>query len=76
MIESSGFDPSLSHPSILKLYNELEAVKKAAEPKLAVLRGFNELPADLSLAKIKVEETRNKLFQLEEQLTTKINQFI
>jgi len=72
-ITSAGFP---FHQSIIQLSQELQELRISISPKLIKLQSYNQLPPDFSLAKLKIEETRKQLKELEEQLSSMINQFL
>ena len=71
-MEKSGVTSGVYHSSLVQLNDELENLQKSLAPKQNLLKTYNALPADLSLARMKVEEARSHLYKLEEQLTSKM----
>jgi hypothetical protein len=75
-LERSGVTPSIYNASLVQIHEEVDSIHKLLAPKQNTLNVYNDLPADLSLAKIKVEDARTRLYRLEEQLSIKVNEFI
>jgi len=73
-VQNSGVTPNVYHRSLVQLSDELRNLKRSIEPKLSLLQSYNELPPDISLAKIQIEDAKRKLYQLEEQLTNSVNE--
>ena len=71
-IEKSGYRPHLSHSSLVQMKEDEERLRKEMEPKEKEVRGYGELPPDVSLATLKVEETRRVLASLEKEIQEKL----
>lgn len=63
----------ISHESIVQTKRDLEAMEETLAPLKAKLEGYQELPANLDLAKVKVAEAQKELEELSHQLTKEIS---
>jgi len=75
-LKLSGNLTGIEHSTLVKLGKELADLTKTLESKIATLHSYHQLPPDISLARIKLEEARNKFFQLEEQLDRNLNELM
>ena len=71
-IEKSGYRPHLSHSALMQMKEEEVKLRKEMVPKEKEVRGYGELPPDVSLATLKVEETRRLLASLEKEIQEKL----
>uniref|UniRef100_A0A8C4R7J5 Uncharacterized protein n=1 Tax=Eptatretus burgeri TaxID=7764 RepID=A0A8C4R7J5_EPTBU len=60
-LTSRNMDPSLFHESLLTLLQELSKLTKDIVPLKAKLQSFQDIPPNLMLARVKVEEARREL---------------
>ncbi|KAL9821864.1 HAUS augmin-like complex subunit 1 [Geothlypis trichas] len=67
-----GLDQSLTHEALVKSSEELAALRKEIEPLKTELASYLDLPPSIPLAQVKVEEARNELKALDEELTREI----
>ncbi|XP_077989440.1 HAUS augmin-like complex subunit 1 [Glandiceps talaboti] len=72
-LNGSGVDASIYHDSLLKKAEELKELKKQISPLRAKLDTYHQLPADPSLAQVKVEEAKKELATLESEILKGIN---
>jgi len=68
-LNQTGMDRSLFHRKLVKRADELEQLKKKLQPMRAKLDSYQDLPPDVSLAKVKVEEAKAELAVIEAELT-------
>ena len=68
---ASGSD--VTHERLLDAKKKLDGLESALQPLKAKLEGYQELPADLTLAKAKVAEARAELETLSRHLTRDIS---
>mmetsp|Transcript_17899 Transcript_17899/g.27996 ORF Transcript_17899/g.27996 Transcript_17899/m.27996 type:complete len:285 (-) Transcript_17899:45-899(-) len=71
-IERSGYRPQLSHTALVEMKEEEAKLRKEMEPREKEVKGYRELPPDVSLATLKVEETRRLLASLEKEIQAKL----
>uniref|UniRef100_UPI00359022D3 HAUS augmin-like complex subunit 1 n=1 Tax=Myxine glutinosa TaxID=7769 RepID=UPI00359022D3 len=67
-LTSRNMNPSLSHESLVSLSQELSKLKQDIVPLKAKLQSFQDLPPNLMLARVKVEEARRDLESLEKEV--------
>ncbi|XP_021394559.2 HAUS augmin-like complex subunit 1 [Lonchura striata] len=67
-----GLDQSLTHEALMKLSEELAALRKKNEPLKMERASYHDLPPSIPLAQVMVEEERRKLKALDEELTREI----
>lgn len=72
-VSKSGIDPSLYHHNLVTASENLSDLKNRLQPMKAKLDSYQDLPWDLSLAKVKVEEAKQELATLETELGKHIN---
>ena len=73
-VNSSGVTSELTHSSIndlLKEYNELEQEYLPLQEQLGNIK---DLPANISLARVKLEEEKEKVRKLDNELTRKLTE--
>jgi len=75
-LEQNGLTPDLYHGALLALHREINEIQQKIEPLSKVLESYNDLPPDLTLAQIRIEEMRNRLFQLQEELNQSVTDLI
>ena len=63
----------ITHESLLRTKKKLEGLEASLVPLRAKLEGYQELPADLVLARAKVAEARAALEEMSHQLTKDIS---
>lgn len=73
-MKQQGASPSIYHGSLQQLHEQLEKLESQNNEKQAQLDGFNKLPADATLAKLKIEEAAAHLLQLEDQISKQVTQ--
>ncbi|XP_014804863.1 PREDICTED: HAUS augmin-like complex subunit 1 [Calidris pugnax] len=69
---ASGFDPSLTHESLMNLSEEVAKLQKEIVDLKNKLAVYQDLPLSIPLAKVKVEEAKRELKALEEELSEDI----
>ena len=69
----SGTDQSLYHREMVKKSDELQELKDKIAPMKAKLDTYHNLPPDLSLTKVKIEEMKREVAALEAELCQNIN---
>jgi len=72
LLSQSGFDPSISHESLHALWDEITATDESIQPIQRQLDAFQQLPPDLTLARVRVAEAREHLNRLEDEFTQRI----
>jgi chromosome segregation ATPase len=73
-LQSLGYDPAITHQALMKQANDIDAKKARLESVEQQLSAYRDLPLDLEMAKLKVEEARKELSDLREELSQKIDQ--
>uniref|UniRef100_A0A8C4R7G2 HAUS augmin-like complex subunit 1 n=1 Tax=Eptatretus burgeri TaxID=7764 RepID=A0A8C4R7G2_EPTBU len=73
-LTSRNMDPSLFHESLLTLLQELSKLTKDIVPLKAKLQSFQDIPPNLMLARVKVEEARRELEALEKEVEMDFSQ--
>lgn len=63
-----GTAPELFHSELVKQSQQIEKVREQIEPLRQAIDSYNNLPADVNLAKLKVQELRRKVDALEAEL--------
>ncbi|CAD5125620.1 DgyrCDS13822 [Dimorphilus gyrociliatus] len=71
-LQKNGFKDEYSHENIAKLSEEVKRLDKQLEPLKSKLSAYKELPPDITLLRIKVEETKRKVESLEKEISEKI----
>ncbi|XP_048735531.2 HAUS augmin-like complex subunit 1 isoform X2 [Ostrea edulis] len=66
-------DPSIYHSSLVKSSKELEKLQLELSPLQTKLQTYSSLPPDLSCIKVKIEELKVKLADLENEFGKRIN---
>ncbi|XP_072167164.1 HAUS augmin-like complex subunit 1 [Diadema setosum] len=72
-LTESEVDPSVYHQSLVKLSEHLETLNSKLAPLRAKLESYNDLPPNVSLAKVKIEEAKRELASLEAELSRNID---
>ncbi|XP_056369091.1 HAUS augmin-like complex subunit 1 [Oenanthe melanoleuca] len=67
-----GLDQSLTHEALMEASEELAALHKEMEPLKKELKSYNDLPLSMLLARVIVEEARNELKAVDEELTREL----
>ena len=73
-VEKSNFSPAISHENLTLLYEQYHVLQEEIEPKERRLATYQDLPPDISLATLKVEETRQKILKIEREMQTKMDE--
>ncbi|XP_002732759.1 HAUS augmin-like complex subunit 1 [Saccoglossus kowalevskii] len=73
-LNKSGVDASIYHHTLVKRAEELKKLKDQVAPLRIKLDTYHKLPADPSLAEVKVEEAKRELDDLEKEIGSHINQ--
>ncbi len=73
-LSSSGYREELSHSHLVGLHVELERLESERVRLDEELEQYRELPPDLTLARLKVAETRQQLAELEEQFSAQVGE--
>jgi len=69
-------DPRLTHEYLVGTAEGLSQLQTITNQVQTVLASYNDLPPDISLAKLKIEEARANLANLEERLSAKLGAII
>ena len=64
--------PPVTHSVIVELATSLEKIKREADELCEAVRSFENLPPDMNLAMLAVEEARKELEKLDEELRKKV----
>eukprot|EP01083_Nonionella_stella_P181932 653171_1 len=75
-VNRSGYRNEVSHPQLVKLSEDLKRVKHHVEQHNTKLQSYRDLPPDISLAHLKVENARKQLEQLEHKFSSSINRML
>ncbi|EDV21117.1 uncharacterized protein TRIADDRAFT_60376 [Trichoplax adhaerens] len=67
-----NMDPSLYHSNLVKRAKDLQMLKEELAPLQAKWKSYHSLPADISLAKVKLEEAKQEMVRLEMELERRI----
>jgi DNA repair exonuclease SbcCD ATPase subunit len=73
-MKQNGANASIYHGNLQQLHEQLERAEAQNNEKQAQLEGFKQLPADATLAKLKIEEAAAYLLQLEDQISKMVTQ--
>jgi chromosome segregation ATPase len=73
-IEKSGYSTRISHQTLLTLHEQLVDIQNDIAPKERQLKSYLDMPPDISRARLKVEETRMKLAEMEREMQRKLEQ--
>ncbi|XP_031566759.1 HAUS augmin-like complex subunit 1 [Actinia tenebrosa] len=71
--KSLGLESSIFHENLVKKAEDINLLKEKSKPLKNKLESYQNLPPDLSLAKVKVEEAKRELARLEQQLSSNID---
>nr|XP_032809209.1 HAUS augmin-like complex subunit 1 isoform X2 [Petromyzon marinus] len=74
-LAASGVDPSLYHQSLVTKGEELTKLKKKVSTLKAELNVYKDLPPNVSLARIKIEEAKRELAALDKELEEDFQNF-
>ena len=66
-LQSAGFQDHLSHESIVALSQQIDQLNTQIQPLDEQLKTYQQLPPDITLARIKLSEARQQLIELEDQ---------
>lgn len=69
-------NPPITHSEIVEMARELEEIEKAATAAEDSLACFADLPADVTMAKLAVQEARQRLSELDSKLSGSLGQLI
>ncbi|CAG5121233.1 unnamed protein product [Candidula unifasciata] len=72
-LKDSGADESIFHENLLKKYEMLKSLQDKLAPVRAELQAYSSLPPDLSEVKIKIEQQKKELAELEKQVAESID---
>ncbi|XP_022104709.1 HAUS augmin-like complex subunit 1 isoform X2 [Acanthaster planci] len=72
-LERNNVEPSLYHQSLVKLSEELVALNAKLAPLKSKLDSYHNLPPDISLAKVRIEEAKRELGKMEAELSRNID---
>ncbi|XP_033634493.1 HAUS augmin-like complex subunit 1 [Asterias rubens] len=72
-LDQSSVEPSLYHQSLVKLSEELAALNTELAPLKSKLDSYHNLPPDVSLARVKIEEAKRELGRMEAELSRNID---
>ncbi|XP_045215596.2 HAUS augmin-like complex subunit 1 [Mercenaria mercenaria] len=73
VLEKSGADPSIYHGSLVQRAEDFEKLKQEIVPMKKKLDSYNGLPPDAIQAHMRLDEIKDKVAHLEEELTKKID---
>ncbi|XP_061206352.1 HAUS augmin-like complex subunit 1 [Neopsephotus bourkii] len=73
-LAATGFDMSLSHKSLVSLAEKLDRLQKEVVPLKKKVESYQDLPANIPLAKVKVEELKQELNHLEEKFSKQLEE--
>ncbi|KAM8983695.1 HAUS augmin-like complex subunit 1 [Ara ararauna] len=73
-LAATGFDTSLSHKSLVNLAEKLDRLQKDIVPLKKKVESYRDLPANIPLAKVKVEELKQELNYLDEKLSKQVEE--
>eukprot|EP01102_Stenamoeba_stenopodia_P010875 TRINITY_DN3314_c0_g1_i1.p1 TRINITY_DN3314_c0_g1~~TRINITY_DN3314_c0_g1_i1.p1 ORF type:complete len:345 (-),score=74.45 TRINITY_DN3314_c0_g1_i1:53-1045(-) len=65
----SGVTEELFHHSLVRLSQEIEQVRKETAPMKTKLQAYHDLPPDIDLAMLQIQQARNQLAELEAALS-------
>jgi len=71
--KNTGYMDNISHEALLQTAEKLAEMKAELKPIRLKLEGYHSLPPDVALAKVKIEEAKRQLEQLENQLQSDID---
>ncbi|XP_065199212.1 HAUS augmin-like complex subunit 1 [Sycon ciliatum] len=72
-LRDSGFQEDIEHQKLVQQAADLEQRRELLRPLKAKLQSFHNLPADLRLSTVKLEQLRQEVESLEKQLSSSIN---
>jgi hypothetical protein len=72
-LQKSGVSSEVEHEALVTMKAELTAMQQRLEPMRAKLNGYQQLPPNLELAKLKVAEAQKELDELTQKLTEGIS---
>ncbi|XP_057261712.1 HAUS augmin-like complex subunit 1 [Pezoporus wallicus] len=73
-LAATGFDMSLSHKSLVSLAQKLDRLQKDLVPLKKKVESYRDLPANIPLAKVKVEELKQELNYLKEKFSKELEE--
>lgn len=68
----SSSPPPVTHSDIVELASSLEGIKREADELCSAVKSFEDLPPDMNLAILAVEEAKKELAKLDEELRKKV----
>eukprot|EP01094_Clydonella_sp_ATCC50884_P011271 TRINITY_DN2107_c0_g1_i1.p1 TRINITY_DN2107_c0_g1~~TRINITY_DN2107_c0_g1_i1.p1 ORF type:complete len:263 (-),score=83.35 TRINITY_DN2107_c0_g1_i1:1151-1903(-) len=71
-LQQSGARPHLLHHQLVAIADEIGELDAAMAPGKATLAAYKDLPPDISLARVKLEQEKQRLARLEQQLQEQI----
>lgn len=71
-MSSSSPPPPVTHSDIVELASSLEGIKREADELCSAVKSFEDLPPDMNLAILAVEEAKKELPKLDEELRKKV----
>jgi len=69
-MQADGVDPSIYHASLKTKSDDLEILNEKLLAVKSKLDSYHELPPDISLAKVKIEEAKRELASLQAELSS------
>ncbi|BFY97382.1 hypothetical protein BsWGS_00422 [Bradybaena similaris] len=72
-LKESGANESIFHENLVKKYEMLKSLQDKLAPMRAELQTYSSLPPDLSEVKIKIEQQKKELAELEKQVAESID---
>lgn len=72
-LEKSGADPSVYHGSLVRKAEEVERIKQEIVPMKQKIESYHGLPPDAIQAHMRLDEIKEKVAALEEELSSKID---
>lgn len=72
-LDKTGIDPSVYHQALVARAEELEKLKDEIAPMKEQLQSYHGLPPDAIQAHMRLDELKEKVAQLEAELTNKID---
>jgi len=75
-VSDSGFHEDIAHSKLVALSAKLENIEQQNFSNSSKLSAYNDLPADFSLAQIKLDEAKWQLNELENELKEAVSKFM
>ncbi|XP_030325648.1 HAUS augmin-like complex subunit 1 [Strigops habroptila] len=73
-LAATGFNESLSHKSLVSLSEKLDRLQKDIVPLKKKVDSYQDLPPNIPLAKVKVEELKRELNYLDEKFSEELEE--